>query len=202
MPAAGGAVKVEAAEVPVRGGAAVDAPVVALAKHGAVLPVSSVSGPFKRVEWAPGRFGFVPTADVVAARGERSGQVTEAWQKEQPRIVLSPDPAKGAPVTEGETFKLSGTVSLPPSVDPDARLRDVYVFVNDEKIFFRVAPDGAAGGKLEFTTDVPLKAGANAITVVAREDQEFMSRRGLVVWRKAPPAVAETTSGPKAKGTP
>jgi hypothetical protein len=54
-------------------------------------------------------------ADVKPAKGPRSGSVAEAWQREPPRIALAPDPAKGAPVVEGDTFRLSGSASVAPS---------------------------------------------------------------------------------------
>ena len=198
-----GAVSVTVPEALVRGGAGAEAPVVATARKGAVLPTTGAVAGWKRVEWQKGRFGFVAAGEVAAARGARAGAVAEAWQKEPPRIALSPDPARGGPVVDAATFKLSGSASVPPSADPDARLRDVFIFVNDTKVFFRVVPEGAAAARLEFTTDLPLKPGQNTVTVVAREDQEFQSRRSLVIYRKPPAEVAETAAAAKAaKGTP
>jgi carboxyl-terminal processing protease len=198
-----GAVKVEPAELVIRGGAAVTSPIVATAKKGTVLTTSGAVPGWRRVEWRPGRFGFVASSDVVAAKGARGGTATEAWQKEPPRIALVPDPARGAPVVDAELFHLGGTVSLPPSVDPDARLRDVYVFVNDEKAFFKVAPEGPPDGKVEFATDLKLKPGQNTVTVFAREDEEFQSRRSLVIFRRTAATVAETVApGAPTKGTP
>jgi len=193
-----GAVSVTAPEALVRGGAGAEAAVVATAKKGAVLPTTGAVSGWKRVEWQKGRFGFVAAGEVVAARGARSGAIAEAWQREPPRIALSPDPGKGGPVVDAATFRLSGSASVPPSADPDARLRDVFIFVNDTKVFFRVVPEGAAAARLEFTTDLPLKPGQNTVTVVAREDQEFQTRRSLVIYRKPPAEVAETAAPAKA----
>jgi carboxyl-terminal processing protease len=199
-----GAVRVEAAEALVRGGAGAESPVVAVARKGAVLPTTGAVAGWRRVEWTKGRFGFVASGDVAAARGARAGAITEAWQKEPPRIALSPDPARGGPVVDAATFKLSGSATVPASADPDSRLRDVFIFVNDTKVFFRVVPEGAAASRLEFTADLPLKPGQNTVTVVAREDQEFQSRRSMVVYRRAPAEVAaETGAAAKpSKGTP
>ncbi len=188
-----GAVRVEAAEVRIRGGAAATAATVATARKGAILPLTGSLAAWRRVEWSKGRFGFVAASEVSAAKGPRSGAVAEAWQKEPPRIALSPDPARGVPVVDAETFHLTGSAVAPPSADPDARLRDVYVFVNEEKAFFKVVPEGTADGKLDFAADLPLKPGLNQVTVFAREDEEFQSRRTLSIFRRAPAAVAETT---------
>lgn len=194
-----GALRVEVAEAVIRGGAAVTAPVVATARKGAVLPTTGVSGGWHRVEWRPGRFGFVAGPDTSPHRGarDRAGAIAEAWQKELPRIALAPDPAKGAPLVDADTLKLTGVVTVPPSADPNARLRDVYVFVNDDKAFFKVAPEGTQDGRLEFSADLKLKPGPNVVTVFAREDEEFQTRRSVVVFRRTPAAVAETTTGQK-----
>jgi carboxyl-terminal processing protease len=198
-----GGIRIEGAEVAIRGGASATAPVVATVKKGAVLPLTGEVAGFRRVEWTRGRFGFVANADMTVSRAARTGGAVEAWQHEPPRISLTPDPARGAPVVETDTFRLSGSALLPPSADPEARLRDVYIFVNEEKVFFRVVPDGANGpstasGRLDFTTDLPLKPGQNVVTVFAREDQELQSRRTVVIFRKGAANVAEGISPQKA----
>jgi carboxyl-terminal processing protease len=189
--AAEGAVKVTADQVVIRAGADAAAPPVAAAARGAVLPVSGrVAGHWK-VEWDKGRFGFVAQAGVQPGRGAREGAIAAAWQREPPRIALVPDPAQGAPVVESDRLRLSGTASVPPgAVENGTRLRDVFVFVNDQKVFFRVVPDGQATS-IDFSTDVPLKPGNNVVTVVAREDEEYQSRRTLVVHRHQPAEVAQ-----------
>jgi carboxyl-terminal processing protease len=148
----------------------------------------------------------VANAGVSASRAPRAGAAVAAWQHEPPRLTLAPDPARGAPVVEADTFKLSGSAQLPASADPEARLRDVYIFVNDEKVFFRVVPEaghgpagaGAGSSRLDFSTDLPLKPGQNVVTVFAREDQELQSRRTVVIFRKGVADVAEGGNAHKA----
>ncbi|MGQ0505373.1 MAG: hypothetical protein ACT4TC_08630, partial [Myxococcaceae bacterium] len=68
---------------------------------------------------------------------------------------------------------------------------DMYVLVNDQKVFFKSAgKEDANGGHIKFTTDFPLKEGNNTVLVVARESQDFAARKTLVV-RRRPPAVAQ-----------
>jgi carboxyl-terminal processing protease len=183
-------VRIEVAEATLRSGASAAAPVIATAKKGAVLPVDAKVGEFYRVEWQKGRFAFVPDSEVRAARGPRAGTIAAAWQREPPRIALVPDPQKGAPVVEGDHWKLQGSAVVPPSADPDARLRDVFVFVNEQKVFFKVLPETATTSKLDFTADIPLETGNNVVTVFARADDEFQSRRSIVVYRRPPAEVA------------
>ena len=42
---------------------------------------------------------------------------------------------------------------MPVSADPAAKLRDVFVFVNDQKVFFKVQPENAAAAKMDFTAE-------------------------------------------------
>jgi carboxyl-terminal processing protease len=192
---AGGAVRVSAAQAVVRAGAAADGDAVAVAKKGAVLPVQGRWGDFYRVEWSKGRHGFAAAADVepTGARAQPNpALVAAAWQREPPRIELGPDPAKGAPVVETDKLRLDGVASVPPGV-PGARtrLRDVFVFVNDQKVFFKVVPETGATARMEFSAELPLKFGNNSVTVFAREDEEFQARRTFFVHRRPAAEVAQ-----------
>jgi len=62
--------------------------------------------------------------------------------------------------------------------------------VNDQKVFFKVVPEGKTGD-VAFEADLKLKPGNNTVTVVAREDEEFQTRRSLIVHRTQPPEVAQ-----------
>jgi carboxyl-terminal processing protease len=103
-------------------------------------------------------------------------------------------------VVEGDRLKLSGSATSMPSIDPGAsRLRDVFVYVNEQKVFFKVVPEATNASKMEFTTDLPLKPGNNVVTVFAREDEEFQSRRSIVVYRRPPAEVAADAASRKAQ---
>jgi carboxyl-terminal processing protease len=115
--------------------------------------------------------------------------VTRVWQREPPRITVAPDPSRGPAVVDGEKLRITGRATVPAG-DGSTRLRDLFIFVNDQKVFFKVVPEGKAG-EIEFAADVPLKPGNNLVTIVAREDEEFQSRRSLVVHRRAPTEVAQ-----------
>ncbi len=188
-----GAVRVTAAEAVLQAGAKAGTLPVALAPKGVVLPVLGRAGDFFKVEWQKGRHAFVAAAAVEAsAKGKREGTVSPVWQREPPRIALAPDPAKGAPVSDSDRLRLEGTASAPPAVvGSGTRLRDVFVYVNDQKVCFRVVPEAGASSTLEFACDLPLKAGNNAVIVFAREDEEFQSHRSLSVYRRPPSEMAQ-----------
>ena len=106
--------------------------------------------------------------------------------KTPPRIQLDADPSQGGTAVSAETFRLTGSVE-----DPD--LRDVYIFVNDQKVFFQAG--GGEDGKLRFDARFPLKEGANHVMVVAREGEQLTSRRAFTVLRRRHEVAA--TAAPK-----
>jgi carboxyl-terminal processing protease len=192
-----GAVRIEAAEALLRSGASASALPLATVKRGAILPTDARVGDFWRVEWKKGRFAFAAEADVRAVPSGRQGVAVAAWQHEPPRITIEPDPGRGAPAVDGETIRIQGVAAIPQSSDPDARLRDVFVFVNEKKVFFKVVPENQAAPRMEFQADVPLKPGNNLVTVFAREDEDFQSRRSFYVLRRTPaPAAAAAPAAP------
>jgi carboxyl-terminal processing protease len=198
---AGGAVRVTAPQAALRTGASPAASPIALVKKGALLPVTGKFGDFYRVEWQKGRAGFAQAHDVEAAPGSRPGPVaaTEVFQREPPRIAINPSSEGGAPVVTSEKLHLSGTASVPAgAAGLKNKLRDVFVFANEQKVFFKVVPESGASNRMEFSTDVPLKPGNNAVTVFAREDDEFQSRRTFYVYRRGAAEVAQQ----QASGTP
>jgi carboxyl-terminal processing protease len=188
---AGGAVRVTAPEAQLRSGAAETAPVLAVARTGAVMPVLARAGGYYCVEWKKGRMAFAAVGDVSSVRTPRlSGAIAEVWQREPPRIAMNPDPAKEAPVVDTDTWHLSGSATIPPSADASAKLRDLFVMVNDQKVFFKVQPENTSATRMDFATDIPLKPGINVVAVFAREDEEFQSRRVIAVYRRPPATVA------------
>ena len=187
-----GAVRVTAPQAVLRAGASAQAPGIAVAKRGAVLTVTGRAGDLVRVEWQKGRVGFAASGDVEPARAKPSGTASEVWQREPPRIALVPDPARGAPVVSGEKIHIEGSASVPPGVaGAHTRLRDVFIFANDQKVFFKVVPEAGGATRMDFSADVPLKPGNNVVTVFAREDEEFQARRTVYVHRRGTAEVAQ-----------
>jgi len=190
---ASGAARVTAAEQLLRTGASDAALPIALARRGAVLPVNGRAGGYLRVEWQKGRSAFVAASAVELSRsGKPAGGAVEVWQREPPRIAFVPDPSRGAPSVTADRIHVQGTASVPEGPGEVAtRLRDVFIFANDQKVFFKVVPGTSGATRVEFAADVPLKPGNNAITVFAREDEDFQSRRTVFVNRRGATPVAQ-----------
>lgn len=78
----------------------------------------------------------------------------------------------------------SDALTLRGEVNSGNEVKDLLVFVNNKKVFFKSnTADHAA--RLQFSVRVPLDEGVNTITVVAREDDELLSRRTMIVHRDA-----------------
>ncbi len=79
-------------------------------------------------------------------------------------------------VVEAAEVTIEGAVS-------DAELvRDCYVSVNNNKVFYAKAAAGAK--KLEFKAKVPLEEGDNVVSIVARKGEELAGYRMLLVTRR------------------
>ena len=163
------------------------APVMARVKKAGVLAsVAKVNG-LTKVELDKGRFGFIRAADAHEAKAGKGSapELATAPYREPPVIALQVDQSQGGVVAPSDRFTLSGTVTEPRG------LLDMYVLVNDQKVFFRTSDSPKnEPTKLKFTTEFPLKEGANTVMVVARQTQDFASRKVLII-RRRPAAVAE-----------
>ncbi len=151
-------------------------PAIAEVKKGLVLTeVGKVDG-FYAVEWKPGRIGFLPEALGQEAKG-KPGAATEVMEFEPPKIsVAGVDGAASAPVADGDHYPLSV------SVTGRRPVRDVYVFVNEQKVFFHAAAKGE--DPITFERSLPLKPGNNSVLIVAREDDNYSAKRSFVVLRR------------------
>jgi carboxyl-terminal processing protease len=168
-------------------------PVARVSGAPAVLSVTGTSKGYYKVSLGEDRFAFVRTSE---AREVRAGKAMPPKKVEwltrlaPPAIQLDVDTSRGGVMANGDRFTLSGTVT-----DPDGLL-DVYVLVNDQKVYFKaVDTQGEEPRKLKFSTDFALKEGNNNILVVAREDPDFASRKMLVV-RRRPAEVAQKLAAP------
>jgi carboxyl-terminal processing protease len=167
--------------------AAVDGSPRAIARlpKGAVVTELTQGASMARVELEGGRTAFVKLSDLKEAKGAKvAAPPAIEWlaQRQPSQISMNVDPSQGGVVVDSEKFTLSSVV-----VDP--QLLDVYVLVNDQKVFFRGKGEGDQN-RMTFTTEFPLKEGNNLVTVVARESQDFASRKTVVV-RRRPPALAQ-----------
>jgi len=84
---------------------------------------------------------------------------------------------KNLPLTaSGDAYALKGATT------DDVEIRHLFIFVGENKVFYQ-APSNASK-TLAFETKLPLKKGANLITLAAQDDRELTSRKQWIVWRE------------------
>jgi carboxyl-terminal processing protease len=131
-----------------------------------------------RIALPDGHAGWVPEAEVQAARGAAATSVswTPSPGNVQPAFVRLDAPL----AVREEQATLTGVVE-----DQDPIL-DVQVFVGDRKVFYVSNRDAATPNRIEFTVALPLRGGQNEVRVFAREESEVTNWRGISVRRDAP----------------
>jgi len=81
------------------------------------------------------------------------------------------------------------TARLKGEVRDDKALRDMFIFVNDRKVFYRSLADEKVhvDGQYKVSLDipVPLEEGTNNVAVVVRESDDVMSRKLVGIYRRA-----------------
>ncbi|MCB9507410.1 MAG: PDZ domain-containing protein [Myxococcales bacterium] len=162
-----------------RGGASEQAVVVGEAPAGASLPVTAACGDFVRVDWDGGH-GWVDTGAVELGDplALPPSAVEPVWTVRPPRIELAPSAVR----TSDPSFQLFGSVS------DDGTVRDFYVVVTSlvseyrtQRLKFDYRYLGAQSGAID--ERIPLRAGTNEITIVARDDEGTETRASLYVYR-------------------
>ncbi|MCK9459982.1 MAG: S41 family peptidase [Proteobacteria bacterium] len=159
--------------VPARDAPAPDARIAALLPRASVYPLRARVDGFARLDLGDGHVGWVLGADVAPASAAEPSPPADIRIQSPPAVALD---AVAAVVTRG-TVRISGRAS-----DSD-KVRDVYIFVGDEKVFFKANTDPANPGELSFAADVALEPGMNFVTVVAEESAELDARRVIAVRR-------------------
>lgn len=93
----------------------------------------------------------------------------------EPKVVISNPPPT---TTRDSAITIAGSAT-----DPE-QIKDVYIYVGSNKVFYKAAPNGAKS--LDFKATLQLKDGSNYITVVARESEDSISQRSYVIRKDGP----------------
>ena len=183
--------------------------VIASAKSGAKFPAKAKSSGFVQVKLLDGGTGWVKEKHVRGIKKVKkpaTDRLSFLPLRRPPTIALSNSP--GGKVVEAENVTLAGTVT-------GRALRDMYVVLNDKKIFFAsgpqlpsvnapatIAPEwtrpNEEAAQLPFSLNLTLKEGLNKVLVVARLDEKIIAYKSIYVSRKIPATeVAKVAEPPK-----
>jgi carboxyl-terminal processing protease len=153
-------------------------PVIGVVEGSFLALQSATSGDFERVNLGEGRPGWVAATAVELAQGQVSKEPPVAWVtgNAPPEIELLPPESY---VTRGDVFRLRGK-----AIDSQ-RVRDLYISTGGHKVYYESNEGNANPKELAFDAEIPVHPGANAIMVVAREDNNSVTRQFLTVRRDA-----------------
>jgi len=191
-------------DTPIYSGASETGTVLGVLPKGmGVTSTAKIEG-LAKIELPEGATGWVTEADTKLGKAPKKVVADYVPQRRPPIIEMEGE--VGGRVVDGESIVLNGVVK-------GRNVRDMYLLVNYEKVYYAIAPVPAPGGpaagattgwtrpvddavKLPFSKTVLLKEGLNKILVVARVDERVVTYRTLFVSRlpKAAPAVAEAAS--------
>lgn len=174
-------------------GASAETDVLAAVKKGARFTALARANGYVQVQLLEGAEGWIKAADVQSSKAPKAPptqKLTYSPKRRPPSIALKDD--LGGSIIDRDKVKLEGTITA-------RTLRDMYVLVNDEKVFFKsgpkkplederkpavwVAPDDE-GVKVPFAVDIALDEGLNKVLVVARLDERVITYRSLFVSRR------------------
>ncbi len=156
---------------------------------GSAIKRSGVLGEFSRVELPDGRFGYVDSKFLGTGSGKPLG-FQPLLSRSPPRLDVQP----AALSTRSSTVHIEGVAT-----DAD-QVRDAYVFVRSQKVFYKSNRKSSDPKTLQFSFDAELSPGINVITVVAREDEDVATGQTLVVRRDGPDGEALATPKREAFG--
>jgi carboxyl-terminal processing protease len=179
---------------PVYAGATHLAPALGRARKGATLRSdASFGGEWWRIQVGPDDFGFVSSDSVkplTKLRKPSPRSVVRARPQSAPWIAVTPPDL----VTGDSSIRLQGTIS------DEQHLKDFFIYVNDKKVFYRSLANlrrTEAGVSAPLDVALPLKPGSNAVTVVARESDDLVSRASYGIFLQSSPAVANIGPPPR-----
>ncbi len=139
---------------------------------GTALDVEAASGQFLRVRLDDKRVGWVSTSVV---------STEEVGEKRPVKVAVNAPPKLDIDaltrVVRSPIVRIRGKAS------DEARVRDVYIFVGNDKVFYKPNASLGTKGELTFDAELPLKNGLNYVSVVAEETADLYTRNVIAIRR-------------------
>lgn len=133
-------------------------------------------GGFVRVQIGENRPGWVAATDIGDARPDRRARIVDQLDHMPPELTL----ATPNLVTRDAALRIRGTAR------DESRVRDVYIYVGARKEYYQSNRDGTDPRETAVDATVHLRPGINYVVVVARENDQSITRQAFVVRRDGP----------------
>jgi carboxyl-terminal processing protease len=165
-------------QVTVWAGAHEKMPIAGVFPAQAVLQATALCDAWWKIKTDKGVYGYVRVKDVHEGRNPAKNHPAFESQKEgqsPPDVYVQPS----ALITKEGTVRLTGYLedtSVP---------KDMFVFVNDKKVYYKAfaVEKNKAQGRIPIDFSVPLKPGSNTVSMLVRENDELAGRRVVGVFR-------------------
>ncbi|MEI8256894.1 MAG: peptidase S41, partial [Deltaproteobacteria bacterium] len=154
-----------------------DARTVAHVPAGTTANITAQIGDFVRLDVGDHHPLWVRRAEGTGRPAAQRPAIAWTLQNSPPQIESD---AGDTLAVRGATHHITGTAN------DQQRVLDMYIFVGARKVFYRSNREGANQRLVQFAADLPLRPGANIVTIVAREDDDTLARRTFVIRRDGP----------------
>jgi carboxyl-terminal processing protease len=131
---------------------------------------------FVRVQIGESRPGWVAASDIGDAQPNRRARLVDQLDHMPPELTL----ATPNLVTRDVALRIRGTAR------DESRVRDVYIYVGARKEHYQSNRDGDNPREAAIDATVHLLPGINYVVVVARENDQSITRQAFVVRRDGP----------------
>ena len=160
----------------IRSGASTRAGVLARAMRGGVYEMKAkagASGEWVQVALPDGRLGWVDVAKTAGAgRTKLSSDGLEYARNMAPKLEVRPERL----IARSDKASVQGTAVA------DQGMKDLWILVNDKKVFYRTFPD--AREPVSFISELPLEDGQNRVVIVARDQSDLQSMQSFSIRRE------------------
>ncbi|MGB5284372.1 MAG: MXAN_5808 family serine peptidase [Polyangiales bacterium] len=139
---------------------------------------TATSGEYARVNLGAGRPGWVALGGISPSEGQVSKEPPISWvtRNASPQIEIA---KLDSYVTRDDVFRLQGKAT------DGQRVRDLYISTSRHKVYYESNQGSANPKELAFDAEIPVHPGMNSIMVVAREDNNSVTRHFFMVRRDA-----------------
>jgi len=134
-----------------------------------------------RLDLGGGLKGFASKASLQRTTGAKAAATSSALRSGIQWLRTRVPPSIQFAGFDRKPHEASETYDLVANVSDSGPVRDIFVFVNDQKVHYQTVM-GKKGVDLNIQTRINLHPGVNRITVVAREDDAYAHRRSMTVF--------------------
>jgi carboxyl-terminal processing protease len=160
-------------------------PEIARNQSPVTLQALATMGNWVKLRLSDARFGWaiLPNASLKKLSGKASDLTIDTTRR-APAIAVSE--ASLISYTDSERIQLDGVVT------DNNHVQDMYILRNGKKVYFKSNKTAANPLEMSFSAIVELEEGTNTIVIIARETEDFVGRRAVMVYRKKSPEKTAT----------